>query len=218
MWSGVVCQRVAHRNVLDAGCGRGGTAAYVYRAGWGRVTGIDIEAESIVRAREIYPEISFEICPAEQSDRVGKETFDIVCCFNAFYAFPDQAGALFSFAHAAKPGAKLAIFDYTDPGSFGTTPLAKHVELQRWNPLKLSGVGSLLDNAGWSLEVIRDVSTDYERWYKNFATRIHDLQPMLVQECGIETWEYAVKFYDIMYETVQTGDMGGAIVYAVKRG
>jgi hypothetical protein len=99
-----------------------------------------------------------------------------------------------------------------------TTPLAKHVELQRWNPLKLSGVGSLLDNAGWSLEVIRDVSTDYERWYRNFATRIHDLQPILVQEYGIETWEYAVKFYDTMYETVQSGNMGGAIVYAVKRG
>jgi hypothetical protein len=27
-----------------------------------------------------------------------------------------------------------------------------------------------------------------------------------------------VKFYDTMYETVQTGNMGGAIVYAVKRG
>jgi SAM-dependent methyltransferase len=216
VWSGLPKSRT--QDILDAGCGRGGTAAYVYRAGWGRVTGIDIEAESIVRAREIYPEISFEICPAEQSDRVGKETFDIVCCFNAFYAFPDQAAALFSFARAAKSGARLAIFDYTDPGSFGTTPLAKHVELQRWNPLKLSGVGSLLDNAGWSLEVIRHVSTDYERWYKNFATRIHDLQPILVQECGIETWEYAVKFYDTMYETVQSGNLGGAIVYAVKRG
>jgi hypothetical protein len=85
-------------------------------------------------------------------------------------------------------------------------------------PLTDSGVGSLLDNAGWSLESIRDVSSDYERWYRNFAARIHDLQPMLVQECGIETWEYAVKFYDIMYETVQTGNMGGAIVYAAKRG
>ena len=82
----------------------------------------------------------------------------------------------------------------------------------------LSTVGSLLDNAGWSLEVIRDVSTDYERWYKNFATRIHDLQPMLVQECGVETWEYAAKFYDTMYEAIQSGNMGGAIVYAIKRG
>jgi SAM-dependent methyltransferase len=216
VWSRLPKRRT--QSVLDAGCGRGGTAAYVYRAGWGRVTGIDIEAESIDRAREAYPEISFEICPVEQSQRVGKETFDIVCCFNAFYAFPDQEAALFAFARAAKSGAWLAIFDYTDPGSFGNSSLAKHAELQRWNPLKLSGGRALLDDAGWSLEVIRDVSTDYARWYRNLATRIHDLQPMLVQECGIETWEYAAKFYDTMYETVQTGNMGGAIVYAVKRG
>jgi hypothetical protein len=31
-------------------------------------------------------------------------------------------------------------------------------------------------------------------------------------------WQYAAKFYDTMYETVQTGNMGGTIVYAVKRG
>jgi hypothetical protein len=28
-------------------------------------------------------------------------------------------------------------------GSFGNSLPAKHAELQRWNPLKLSGVGSL---------------------------------------------------------------------------
>src|SRR3979411_2086271 len=81
VWSGLLKSRT--QNVLDAGCGRGGTAAYVHRAGWGRVTGIDIEGESIVRAREAYPEISFEICSVEQSDRVGTERFDIVYCFNA---------------------------------------------------------------------------------------------------------------------------------------
>jgi len=58
VWSGLPKSRT--QNVLDAGCGRGGTAAYVYHAGWGRVTGIDIEAESIVRARCRSPRIVFE--------------------------------------------------------------------------------------------------------------------------------------------------------------
>ena len=108
-------------------------------------------------------------------------------------AFPDQASALSALAQSAKSGAWLAIFDYTDPGSFGNSSLAKHAELQRWNPLKLSGIGSLLSDAGWSLEVIRDVTSDYTRWYANLATRIYGLQPKLIQECGIETWEYAAE-------------------------
>ena len=78
-------------------------------------------------------------------------------------------------------------------------------------------IGSLLGDAGWSPDVIRDVTTDYTRWYKNFAARIHELRPKLVQECGIETWEYASNFYDTIHETLQTGGMGGAIVYALRQ-
>jgi SAM-dependent methyltransferase len=205
------------QKILDAGCGRGGTAAYLDQAGWGQVTGIDIEAESIDRARAAYPGVSFDTCPVEQAERVGRATFDIVCCFNAFYAFPDQAAALLALAHSAKPGAWLAIFDYTDPGTFGDSKLAKHAELQRWNPLKLSSVDTLLTEAGWSLDLIRDVTADYTRWYRNLVTRIHELRPKLVQECGLETWEYAANFYESMHETLRTGGMGGAIVYARRK-
>ena len=205
------------QKVLDAGCGRGGTAACISRAGWGQVTGFEIESESILRARETYPEIIFEVCPVEQSQRIGTDAFDIVCCFNSFYAFDDQPAALRALAHTAKPGAKLAIFDYTDPGSFNNSPLRKHIELLHWQPLILPTVGSQLTDTGWSLETIRDVTTDYTRWYKTFASRIHDLKPKLVEECGIETWTYAANFYDLMHDTIRTGGMGGAIVYAQRQ-
>ena len=66
-------------------------------------------------------------------------------------------------------------------------------------------LGSLLGDAGWSLDVIIDVTADYARWCKNLAARLQDLKPELIQECGLETWEYAVNFYDAMYETLPTG-------------
>jgi SAM-dependent methyltransferase len=202
----------SNQQVLDAGCGRGGTAAYIQRAGWGRVTGIDIEGESISRAREVYRDISFDVCPVEQAGHIG--SFDIICCFNSFYAFSDQPAALRTFAHNAKPRAHLAIFDYTDPGTFKESVLGKHVELLGWHPLILSTIGALLSETGWALDTIQDVTTDYIRWYKTFSDRIRELRPKLTEECGIETWEYASNFYDLMHETIKTGHMGGAIVYA----
>ena len=202
------------QKVLDAGCGRGGTAAYIHRAGWGQVTGFDIEAESIHKAREIYPEVVFDVCSVEQAERLGTAAFDVICCFNSFYAFPDQPAALRALAYTAKPGALLAIFDYTDPGTFNQSQLGKHVELLRWHPLSLSSVGSLLGTTGWSVENIRDITSDYVRWYRTFSDRIRELRSRLIQECGMETWEYASNFYDLMHETLGTGDMGGAIVYA----
>ena len=204
------------QQVLDAGCGRGGTAAYIQRAGWGKVTGIDIEGESIDRARQVYPEITFDVCPVEQAERIGSGTFDVICCFNSFYAFSDQPAALRAFAHNGRPGARLAIFEYTDPGTFNVSTLGKHVELLNWHPLILSTINSLLSDTGWTLETIQDVTPEYIRWYKTFSDRIRELRPKLIEECGIETWEYASNFYDLMHETIKSGHMGGAIVYAKK--
>jgi SAM-dependent methyltransferase len=200
--------------VLDAGCGRGGTAAYIQRAGWGKVTGIDIEGESIRRAREVYPGITFDVCPVEQADRLGAGKFDVICCFNSFYAFSDQPAALRAFAHNGKPGAQLAIFEYTDPGTFKESALGQHVELFGWHPVIPSTIGALLNETGWKLDTVQDVTSDYIRWYKTFSDRIRELRSKLIEECGLETWEYASNFYDLMHETIKTGHMGGAIVYA----
>ena len=48
--------------LLDVGCGRGGSAEYLRRHGWGHVEGIDRDAESIEYARTTYPEIGFHVC------------------------------------------------------------------------------------------------------------------------------------------------------------
>jgi SAM-dependent methyltransferase len=205
------------QKILDAGCGRGGTAAYIHRAGWGQVTGFDIESESIVRARETYPGITFDVCPVEQCESIGAAAFGIICCFNSFYAFSDQPAALRALAHTAKPGGKLAIFDYTDPGSFKDSPLGRHVELLHWHPLILTSIGPMLSDTGWSLETIQDITPEYTRWYKNFASRIHELKPKLIEECGLETWTYASNFYDMMHDTLLTAHMGGAIIYASRQ-
>ena len=52
------------RAILDAGCGRGGTAAYMQRNRWGQVTGIDREPRSIAHARDTYPEVRQSTLPA----------------------------------------------------------------------------------------------------------------------------------------------------------
>jgi SAM-dependent methyltransferase len=43
--------RRASQLLLDVGCGLGGTAKYVQDHGWGTVVGLDVEPDSIVRAR-----------------------------------------------------------------------------------------------------------------------------------------------------------------------
>jgi SAM-dependent methyltransferase len=128
----------------------------------------------------------FDVCPVEQAERIGTAAFDVICCFNSFYAFSDKPAALQALAYTAKPGALLALFDYTDPGTFSESLLGKHVELLRWHPLNLSSIGSLLSATAWSAESIQDITADYVRWYKSFSDRIRELRPRLIQECGMK--------------------------------
>jgi len=183
-WSGLPKSRT--QNVLDAGCGRGGTAAYMCRAGWGRVTGMTSRGNQSSEPGRPIPKFPSKL-PAEQSHRVGKETFDIVCCFQLVLRIPDQAAALFRFRPCGEIRCAASNLRLYGSGTFGISPLAKQVELQRWNPLKLSGVGSLLDNAGWSLEVIRDVSTDYERWYRTSLPVFTTCNPCLFRSVALKS-------------------------------
>src|SRR5438874_1042531 len=74
-----------HRTILDAGCGLGGTANFIQQNGWGKVTGIDIEFDSIMYAKEVYPDIPFYQCDILDVYQKLNTKFDIICLFNTFY-------------------------------------------------------------------------------------------------------------------------------------
>src|SRR5260370_41105031 len=80
--------------LLDVGCGRGGSAEYLRRRGWGRVEGIDRDSESIEYARATYPEIGFQVSDVLDVPRTVTRTFDVIYMLNAFYAFDRQSEAL----------------------------------------------------------------------------------------------------------------------------
>lgn len=99
--------------VLDAGCGRGGTADYAHKHGWGNVVGIDIDHDSIEYAKEKYKDLDFTVCDICKVGDQFPSTFDLIYLFNVFYAVTDKTKGMDSFIKAAKPNGLLAIFDYT---------------------------------------------------------------------------------------------------------
>src|ERR1700753_1854553 len=64
--------------IIDAGCGRGGTANYLFARGWGKVIGFDIEAASIATARKNYPSVAFFECDICNVDKTISVKADIL--------------------------------------------------------------------------------------------------------------------------------------------
>jgi SAM-dependent methyltransferase len=208
--------RRADQLLLDVGCGRGGTANYVQAHGWGRVTGIDVEPESIAHARRAYPAIELLACDVVHSASVLARKFDLIYLFNSFYAFVDQPRALAELGQLARPSGCLTIFDYTDRGSYRDNPLVCDGQPFLPRPIDLSAIGAVLRQAGWDLRAVEDLTAAYDRWYEGLIQRMEARRALIISSVGDEGLAFVRAQYASLLGAIREGRLGGALVHAVK--
>jgi SAM-dependent methyltransferase len=153
-------------NILDVGCGRGGTANYVKEQGWGNVVGIDIDEESIEYAKQKYPAGKFYTCGAETASEVVSEKFDVIYLLNVLYAIEDRAEALQSLRRLAKPNSFICLFDY-----FSYQPEKFPKEILSRSPSTMNELNKLFDSDGWEIETQSNLDEEYVSWYTEFLAR-----------------------------------------------
>ena len=200
---------------LDVGCGRGGSAEYLRRHGWGNLAGIDRDNDSIEYAKATYPEIEFHTCDVLDVPATATREFDVIYMLNAFYAFADQRAALAALKKVAKPGARLVIFDYAISGPPDETDLSVEGQVFIPHPIQLSGIGDLIGGSGWEPGAVEDLSADYTRWYAAFVERIRRKQNEIEKIGGAEWYRFVLSMYSGLHDVIASGKLGGAIVHAV---
>jgi ubiquinone/menaquinone biosynthesis C-methylase UbiE len=195
--------------LLDVGCGRGGSADYLRRNGWGGVEGIDREAESIEYARKTWPEVGFHVCDVLDVPRTVTRTFDVIYMLNAFYAFDRQRDALAELRKVAKPGAQLVIFDYTVGAKAGDTPnpMMPHA-------IRLPEIAAMLREAGWQPGAVEDLNAEYARWYATFVERVQLKRAEIERIGGSDWYNFVFSMYSGLHGVITGGELGGAIVRA----
>ena len=199
---------------LDAGCGRGGTAEFVRRAGWADVTAFDIDAVSIDEARRNYPAVDFFACGVVDAPSTIGEKFDLLYAFNSFYAFPDQPAALAALRALARDSARLVIFEYVDRGGFFSSPFSRRVEAGHWNPVDENRLAAQMAATGWRLAETRRLDAEYDRWYADLVGRFASRRAELETIAPAEAIDYAAGVYADLLATIRAGALGGAIFVA----
>lgn len=205
-------EKDAERLILDVGCGRGGTAAYLRTKGWGRVIGLDIEAASIEVARETYPDLDFLVGDAARAEETVTDSPDLICMFNAFYCFQDQRGALEALARVSRPDTRMIIFDHVDRGGYRDTPLMDAGEPFLPNPLVLSEVAAQLTSIGWTVPEILEIPDAYRRWYDDLVGRICEARDRITDLAGSAGYEHVLHLYRGLAEAAAAGRLGAAII------
>lgn len=204
----------SRRRILDAGCGRGGTAHFLQTKGWGIVTGVDRDASSIDHAREEYPEVTFATADLTEALTLPDGPFDGITMFNVLYAIPNQAAALKALRTVAAPGAQLMIFDYTETGGYEKAVASLHPEFALWHPPVMAKMPATLQAAGWRLVTTYSINREYERWYADLVSRFTTRQAVLASVADDTMIAYARGLYANLLHLIREGALGGAIFHA----
>jgi SAM-dependent methyltransferase len=206
--------------ILDVGCGLGGTAGYIQEQKYGQISGFDIEPKSIEYAQKKYPHVHFYAADVLNVDRIITDVkFDILCLFNSFYAFPDQALALQKLTNIAKKNARIAIFDYSNfCETDKANPLFRSPEKNKlpFIPIKSSAIASTLLGSGWQLDEWVDISQDYQRWYRVLLDKLDSIKEEMSAKYGEEIFNKTASVYHKIYRSIVDKSSGGVIVYAHK--
>ena len=203
-----------HGPLLDVGCGRGGTADYLRRAGWKPILGVDIDADSIAEARQHYPWVQFQTANVEQLTQSLTDQFGLLVLFNAFYAFPNQALALAQLRNVAEDSALMVIFDYTDPAGCFERREPSVARYDYWHPLNVATLPHQLAQAGWALQSVDDMSTQYAHWYRQLVAKIHAKREAIIGQFGEAWYDFVERDYAEMLACIEQGWLGGSIVLA----
>jgi SAM-dependent methyltransferase len=203
------------QRILDAGCGRGGTAAYIHRRGWGVVSAFDQDEQSIAEARQTYPDVAFKVCDIFECDRSFGADFDVITLFNVLYALPDHQKAFSTLSRLQKTGTQLLVFDYFLPEGTGGPALPEGSLPLLPNPPQLRTLDTMLENAGWHPVGSEDITDDYTRWYKELVERIQARKTDVENLVGPDGFAFVLRRYSELHDALARGQVRGAIIKAI---
>lgn len=200
------------QNILDVGCGLGGTANYIKLKKYGNPVGIDINPNNINYAKDKYPNIEFHLHDAAQANNLFTNKFDVFWLFSSFLLFADQIESLSSLSKIAHSRSQLLIFDYT----LLKQDVCDILINKTYNPIQLDSIKSTLAKSGWNLNAFVDISTEFLKWYTNFTNRIVQQKNSLINKFGIDAYNNFYATYSCYMNFYQINALGGCILIADK--
>ncbi len=200
---------------LDLGCGFGGTIDQMHKYGFHSIHGVDIDRSSIDYARQHYPEIPFYCADATQvSTLFVPQFFSFISLFSVIYAIEDKRKLLGSLSTVAKPGALLALFDYTiKKSSFPEKDLAG----KSMFPMTLSSLTTNLEETGWEILQIDDLSSQFLAWYRALLAKIKTDEAALGKEFPPRDILKVTATFTTMKDWLKHSKLGGALVLARRK-
>lgn len=207
------------RQILDVGCGLGGTANYLYKNNYGNVMGIDIDSGLIDFAQNKYPYINFETLAAEKAaSRFNKCAFNLVYFFSSMYCMENKNQVINSVKSLIKPGGYLIIFDYIQGEYYqGENPFSDKSS-KVFQPLSFLTMKQSLSRNGWQIENLEDISQNFLIWYENIISKLTQNKRYLSGQYSDRCFNKVYSRFSTLVSLIRSNKIGGGTIMAKKYG
>lgn len=203
------------RFILDIGCGLGGTSHYLQTKGFGKVTGIDIDADLISQASKKYYDSQFINCNVMNISHQISQKFQLMICMSAFFCFSDQKQALVELSKIVDKNTELVIFDYS-------RLISDHIEspfywsetASRFYPIYLTEFKKTLSESGWQYQSSIDITDKFELWYLELLNRFESKKEEMNAIFDKKHVSEMEDGYKQLLLLIREKKVGGIVVYA----
>lgn len=201
---------------LDVGSGFGGSANDFYQMGFHSIWGIDIDTAAVAYAQEHYPQIDFICADAKEvKAHFHSDFFSFIYLLNVAYAIEDKQELFKNLSLVAKPGALLALFDYTSQNS--TLPVRDLADKLMY-PMNLTKLKEDLSFSGWEMLETIDLSEQFKEWYRCLLHKLSKEQSKLELDFSKEDIARVNSTFKLLLKYLESGRLGGALIFARKNG
>lgn len=202
---------------LDIGSGFGGTAHYLSQNNFKDIDCIDVDSAAIQYAQEHYPHLNCQTGNILQLSKIYPANhFRFVYAFNVLYAIENKRLALQEIANVTASEGIIAIFDYTLLQDTLDNPLYDFAGKQM-HPLKMSQLKETLQETGWDIVEIQDLTPQFITWYNDFLKKLDYEEPNLLKTFNQEHIDTVRKTFSFLLNYLESKTLGGTVIYAKRK-
>jgi len=213
-----------NNNVLDVGCGIGGSGFYIARNYGATVHGVDLSSNMISMAvkyqgdmeEKVRKLVSFEMSDITKQD-FEANSFDVIYSRDTILHIGDKEALFTKFFEWLKPGGQLMITDYCrgDKDEYSHDFL-KYVHQRGYHLLTVWQYGNLLEKVGFEDVAADDRTHQFINILNNEVEQFSERKEEFLQTFTEDDFKYIVDGWKAKTERCNAGDQAWGLFTAVK--
>ncbi|KAL9974416.1 hypothetical protein ACROYT_G011443 [Oculina patagonica] len=208
------------QEVLDVGCGIGGSAFYIANTYHAHVLGLDLSTDMINFALQAYEhyktsKVQFEVSDATKRE-FPSERFDAVYSRETILHIKDKKALFQKIFRWLKPGGQLLITDYCCSPGKHSEQFTKYLQERQYHLIDVESYGKILREVGFEAVTVEDRTTQFGQIIESELKNFEQSKDKFVKDFSSEDYSSIVSSWTNKLSRCRGGEQTWGVFYAKK--